>query len=282
MVTDRVGLIGVGDMGQGLLARLIKAGVKVKAFDISETNLGAARDAGAEIARSAADAASGVHIIHLLVRTDDQVLAAALGPGGALEGAREGSRLLLHSTILPETTRAVAAAATDKGVVVIDAPITAVPRRVHGGEATFLVGGPDDVVAEIRPHLEALGRQVCHFGPLTSGNVAKISKNLTNAIERVMLSEAARLAAAGGIDARQFMDMAKSVNSGAAVASWDRVFTIEDGQPVHKPEPDDILLSKDVQHAAALAESLGLDLPLTQGAAATARRWIESWETDPR
>ncbi len=281
-MADRVGLIGVGDMGQGLLARLIKAGVEVKAFDISEANLGAASAAGAEAAQTAAEAASDVHIIHLIVRTDDQVLAAALGDGGALEGAGFGSRLLLHSTILPETTRRVADAAAEKGVVVIDAPITAVPRRVHAGEATFLVGGPDDVVAEIRPHLEALGKQVCHFGPLTSGNVAKIAKNLTNAIERVMLSEAARLAAAGGIDAKQFLDMAKSVNSGAAVTGWERFFTIEDGQPVHHAEPDDILLSKDVQHAAQLAKSLGLDLPLTQGAAETARRWIESRGTDPR
>ncbi len=277
-MADMVGLIGTGDMGQGLLARLIKAGVPVKAFDVSEANLNAARKAGAEIASTAADAARGMHIIHLLVRTDDQVLAAALGPDGAVEGAGEGSRLILHSTILPDTTRRVAEAAAKKGVTVIDAPITAVPHRVHAGEATFLVGGPDDVVAELRPHLEALGKQVCHFGPLTSGNVAKISKNLTNAIERVMLSEAARLAAAGGIDAKQFLDMARSINSGAAVMSWDRVFTIADGQPVHKPEPGSILLDKDVQHAAALATSLGIDLPVTQGAAKTARDWLAGWE----
>jgi 3-hydroxyisobutyrate dehydrogenase-like beta-hydroxyacid dehydrogenase len=193
-----------------------------------------------------------------------------------LEGAEPRSILILHSTIMPETTRKVAAAADAKGVTVIDSPITAVPRRVHAGEATFLVGGPDDVVAEIRPHLESLGRQVCHFGPLTSGNIAKICKNLTNGIERVMLSECARIAAAGGLDAGQFLDMARSISTGAAVMAWDRLFDIKDGKAVVKRlEPDDILLSKDVQHAAALAGSLGLDLPLTKGAAATARAWLE-------
>ena len=179
-MADMVGLIGVGDMGQGLLARLIKAGVPVKAFDISQDNLDAAREAGAETASSAADAASGVHIIHLLVRTDDQVLAAALGPGGALEGADEGAILILHSTIMPETTRKVAAAAAEKGVTVIDSPITAVPHRVHAGEATFLVGGPDDVVAEIRPHLEALGKQVCHHGLLRVVALAGIAHAFGN------------------------------------------------------------------------------------------------------
>ncbi|MDH3240018.1 MAG: NAD(P)-dependent oxidoreductase [Alphaproteobacteria bacterium] len=275
-MVDHVALIGTGDMGQGLLDRMIKAGLKVTAFDVSKDNLDAAKSIGAEIAASAAAAAKGQHIIHLLVRTDDQVLAAALGPGGALEGAEAGSILILHSTIMPETTRKVAAAAEKKGVTVIDSPITAVPRRVHAGEATFLVGGPDDVVAEIRPHLEALGKQVCHFGPLTSGNVAKICKNLTNGIERVMLSECARIASAGGLDAGQFLDMARSISTGAAVMTWDRVFDIKDRKAVVKPlEPDDILLSKDVQHAEALAKSFGLDLPLTSGAAATARRWLE-------
>ncbi len=275
-MVDKVALIGTGDMGQGLLDRMIKAGVKVTVFDVSAANLKAAREMGAEVAASAAEAARGMHIIHLLVRTDDQVVAAATGPDGVLEGAEPGSILILHSTIMPETTRKVAAAAEAKGVTVIDSPITAVPRRVHAGEATFLVGGPDDVVAEIRPHLESLGKQVCHFGPLTSGNIAKICKNLTNGIERVMLSECARIAAAGGLDAGQFLDMARSISTGAAVMTWDRVFDIKDGKAVVKPlEPDDILLSKDVQHAAALAQLLGLDLPLTKGAAATARAWLE-------
>jgi 3-hydroxyisobutyrate dehydrogenase len=278
-MAQTVALIGTGDMGQGLLDRLLKAGNTVKAFDVSADNLEAARQAGAEIAASAADAAKGVHLIHLLVRSDDQVLAAATGPGGVLEGADDGSILILHATIMPATTLKVAEAAKEKGVTVIDSPITAVPHRVHAGDATFLVGGPDDVVAEIRPHLESLGRQVCHFGPLTSGNIAKICKNLTNGIERVMLSEAARLASAGGLDARQFLDMAKSISTGAAVITWDRYFDVEDGKvviPHH--EPDDILLSKDVQHAAALAELLDMDLPLIKGTAATARAWIGAEE----
>ncbi|MDX1486018.1 MAG: NAD(P)-dependent oxidoreductase [Alphaproteobacteria bacterium] len=275
-MADMVGLIGTGDMGQGLLARLKLAGVPVKAFDVSAENLAKAREMGAEAASSAADAARDVHLIHLFVRTDDQALEATLGAGGVLEGAGEGSILILHPTIMPETTRKIAEAAAAKGVTAIDCPITAVPRRVHAGEATFLVGGPDEVVAEVRPHLEALGKQVCHFGPLTSGNIAKICKNLTNGIERVMLSEAARIAAAGGLDAEQFLNMARSISTGAAVMTWDRYFTVENGQvvPPH-PEPDDILLSKDVQHAAALAQSFGLDLPLTKGAAATARAWLE-------
>ena len=265
-------------MGQGLLARLIKAGVKVKAFDILESQMEKAREAGAETCASAAEAARDVPIIHVIVRTDDQVIEATTGPGGVLEGAGDGARLILHSTILPDTTRRVNEAAAAKGVTVIDSPITAVPRRVHAGEATFLVGGPDDVVEELRPHLLALGKAMVHFGPLTSGNVAKISKNLTNAIERVMLSEAARLAAAGGLDAKQFLDMAKSISSGATVSNWERCFTIEGRQAVHKREPESILFDKDIHHAAALAKSLGLDLPLTRGTAETVTRWQESWQ----
>jgi 3-hydroxyisobutyrate dehydrogenase len=270
-----VALIGTGDMGQGLLVRLIKAGNAVKAFDVSTRNLDIARKSGAEIAASAADAARNTEIIHLLVRTDDQVLAAALGRDGVLEGAGEGAILVLHSTIMPATTLRVADAAKEKGIQVIDCPITARPRRVHAGEATFLVGGPEETVAKLRPHLESLGKQVFHFGPLTYGNIAKICKNVTNGIEWVMVSEAARLAAAGGLDARQFLDMAKSVSTGAAVTNWEGFLAVENGQVVtSRHEPDEILLSKDVQYAEALAKLLGMDLPLIRHTAATARKWI--------
>ena len=277
-MVDQVALIGVGQMGQGLLARLVKAGVKVRAFDAFEPALNKAREMGAETCASAAEAAEGMSVIHVIVRNDEQVLDVTTGPGGVLEGAKDGARLILHSTILPTTTRKVDAAAAAKGVVVIDSPITAVPPRVHAGEATFLVGGPEDVVEELRPHLESLGKAMVHFGPLTCGNVAKISKNLTNAIEQAMLSEAARLAAAGGVDAKQFLDMAKSINTGAAVTNWEKSFTVKDGQPEHIPQPESILFDKDIHHAAALAESLGLDLPLTKGAKATISAWQKAWE----
>lgn len=276
-MVDTVGLVGVGAMGAALLERMNVAGLAVRAFDISEDAREAARKADAVIAGSPADVARAAPVIHVIVRTDEQVLDATLGADGVLAGAGEGARLILHSTILPPTTIRINEAAARQGVAVIDAPITAVPRLVHAGQATFLVGGPDDVVAELRPHLQSLGRDVCHFGPLTSGNVAKIAKNLTNGIERVMLYEVATMAGAGGLDVRQFLDMAKAVSHGAAVENWERIFDIVDGHAVPHPAPHGNLYDKDVPHAAALAEWLGLELPLTRATAERVKSWMQSW-----
>jgi 3-hydroxyisobutyrate dehydrogenase-like beta-hydroxyacid dehydrogenase len=268
----QVGLVGVGKMGSALLARLSGAGARVRAFDIKDSAMEAARAGGAETVGSAAEAARGSSIVHVFVRNDDEVFDATISDHGALAGAAPGTTVILHSTIMPATTRRVAEQAAGQGVRVIDASVTSVPHLVRAGEATFLVGGPDEVVAEIRPHLEALGRAVWHFGPLGSGNAAKLVKNLTNAMERVMWTEALTMVEAAGLDPRQFIDMYLSVERGTALRKWERVVRIDDGHVT--PQPADGLYRKDVQHAARLARELGLAHALTQGTADTTARWI--------
>ena len=272
---QRVALIGVGKMGRALLARLLAANHQVKAYDIAEAPMATARAMGAVTVTCSAEAASDAAYLHVLVHSDQEVLDATMGPDGVLEGAGAGATLLLHSTILPETTERVALAAAGAGVAVLDAPVTSVPHRLQAGEATFLVGGPKDAVDAIRPHLEFLGKAVCHFGPLGSGNIAKIAKNLTNAVERVMWAETVQIVEAAGLDVRQFLDMAKAVNTGARVSQWDKVIRVEDGHA--GPQRASGLFSKDIQHAVRLATAYGLDLPITRGAADTAAKWIKGW-----
>ncbi|MCH8916914.1 MAG: NAD(P)-dependent oxidoreductase [Proteobacteria bacterium] len=220
---DKLALIGVGKMGRALLTRMLAANHQVKAYDIADEPMATARAMGAATATCSAEAARDAAFVHVLVHDDQEVLDATLGPGGVLEGAGAGATVLLHSTILPETTARVAEAAELMGVDVADAPITSVPRRLEAGGGTFLVGGADDVVAKIRPHLESVGKAVYHFGPLGSGNVAKIAKNLTNAVERVMFAEAVEIVQAAGLDAVQFLDMARDVTTGATIEHWDKV-----------------------------------------------------------
>ena len=163
-----------------------------------------------------------------------------------------------------------------KKVHVIDASVTSVPRLVHAGQATFLVGGPKDVVEEIRPHLEALGQAVWHFGPLGTGNSAKLAKNLTNVIERVMWAETLTLLEAAGIDPRQFIEMALSVDKGSMMRNWEKVVRIYDGHVT--PGRAQGLYRKDAQHAARLAREHDLDLGLTQNAADITARWLAEWD----
>jgi 3-hydroxyisobutyrate dehydrogenase-like beta-hydroxyacid dehydrogenase len=275
-MTDTAALIGIGAMGKALLARLRQAGKPVRAFDVAEPGRDAARAAGAAIAASAAEAARGAEQIHVFVRTDAEMIDAVLGTDGVLAGAEPGALLFLHSTVLPATTRRIAAASAARQVRALDAPVTSVPARVAAGEAVFLVGGADDVVAAARPHLLALGREVHHFGPLGAGNVAKLAKNLANAAERVLMDEVLRVVEAGGLDPRAYLDMCRAVDQGSLVSRWERSFTVENGHAVHRPASN--LFNKDMKLAADYAASQGLDVPMTQSAAATGLKWSAEWE----
>jgi 3-hydroxyisobutyrate dehydrogenase-like beta-hydroxyacid dehydrogenase len=272
-----VGLVGVGAMGQALLQRLVLAGVKVRAYDISEESMAAARELGAETVESAAEASRNVEAVHLFVRTDQEEIDATTGPRGLLEGTAGGTVLFLHSTVLPETTRRVAAAAANVKVDVVDAPVTSVPRYVSAGEGVFLVGGDPDVVARVRPYLDNLGKRVYYFGPLGSGNIAKIAKNSINAMERIALAEVISIVEAGGLKVQDFLEMAEATDQGSTVARWHRAFSINGNHAL--PRPASNLLNKDIGLAADLAHALGLQTPITRSAADTAKVWVAGWET---
>lgn len=268
-----VGLVGVGKMGGALLECLIKAGAKVRAFDIKDSAMEAARAAGAETVASAAEAARGAKIVHVFVHNDQEIFDATLGDNGVLAGAEKGATVILHSTILPATTKRVAEAAAPKGVRVIDASVTSTPKYVRAGTAVFLVGGADEAVAEIRPHLETIGKKVWHFGPLGSGNAAKLVKNLTNVMERALWVEALTVVKAAGMDPRQYADMLKSVMRGSAISDWEKIILIENGE-IAPTRAGGGIFRKDVPHAIEFVRELGLALPLTQGTGDTAARWL--------
>jgi 3-hydroxyisobutyrate dehydrogenase len=268
----QVGLVGVGKMGSALLVRLITAGAKVRAFDIKESAMQMARDGGAQTVASSAETARGSKIIHVFVHNDQEIFDATLGDNGVLTGADKGATVILHSTIMPATTRRVAEAAASKGIRVIDASVTSTPRYVRSGDAVFLVGGNDEVVAEIRPHLESIGRKVWHFGPLGSGNAAKLVKNLSNVMERVMWMETLTVAKAAGIDPLQYAEMLKSVVRGSAISDWQKIIEIDNGD-IRPTRADGNIFRKDVSHAIKLMHELGLKLPLAEGTGAASARF---------
>ncbi|MDH3240431.1 MAG: NAD(P)-binding domain-containing protein [Alphaproteobacteria bacterium] len=277
---EMVALIGVGKMGRALLHRLKLQGHDVAAFDIASEPMETARALGAETAASSAEAAQAAAIVHVFVHNDQEVFDATLGPAGVLEGAKPGTLVLLHSTILPATTFRVAEAAGTRGIDVLDAAVTSVPRRLQAGEGNFLVGGREELVTRARAHLLPLGKSVHHFGPLGAGNTAKIAKNLTNAVERVMLAECVRIVETAGLDVSQFLNMARDASSGAMVQTWERFIRFDDAGHAG-PARARGLLSKDVQHAARVAGELGLDLPVTRATAETALKWLAAWAEEP-
>lgn len=235
----------------------------------------AAGAGGAIVMPSAAAAAHDVTYVHVIVASEDQTTQAVLGTDGVLAGASPGTLVFLHGTILPSTTRHIAETAAKQNIDVLDAPIAGVPKNLEIGKSAFMLGGPQAVVEKVRDYLLQLGDRVQHYGPLGAGNVAKLARAMLNAGERVLLAEVLAIVEAGGLDAEEFLRNETAEARPSALSLWGNLFIMENGKA--RPRPATNLFNKDVLLAAKLAESQGLDAPISQGAARIARRWVQEW-----
>lgn len=261
-------------MGSALLERLGLAGIQPTVYDISSAALEKARSSGARPVSSAAEVARAATLIDVVVRTDQEVLDCALGHNGILEGAQAESLVILHSTILPETTRKVAAAASERKVSVIDACMVGIPKVVREGKLNFLVGGPAELFERARPHLLRISKQVLHMGPLGAGNVAKLVKNLTTGAESLVIYEAVQIAEAAGIPYRETLEMMRMVYSGGLLEHWESAF--DASGKTNRPRASHNIFEKDIPLAAELMRKSGLRLPITEQLAAVARELVEA------
>jgi 3-hydroxyisobutyrate dehydrogenase-like beta-hydroxyacid dehydrogenase len=275
-MSNQVALIGIGAMGLVLLKRLRMLGKEVHAYDVSPAAMQKARDAGGQITNSPAEAARGASHIHVIVPKDEHVDEVTLSPNGVLMQASPGALLLLHSTMMPQTTRHIAELAARAKVDVLEATITGVPAQLKAGNAQILVGGPDALVERSRDYLQRVIGPVHHFGPLGAANIAKIAAALVAGANRVVLAEALAIVEAGGLDPEQFLNVLRKVGSPLPADRWEEIFVIKNGHAWHRPSTN--LFRKDIGLAAKLAQTYNVDAPVTQGAAQTAARWVKEWD----
>jgi 3-hydroxyisobutyrate dehydrogenase len=185
-----------------MVANLLKAGFSVLAYDLRPEALAEARQRGAAVAGSSAEAARDSDIVVTMLPSSADVEACYCGQGGVLAGAPRGRLCVDMSTIDPGTSRRVAEQAKSRGVRFLDAPVSgAVPRAVEG-TLTIMVGGDEADLEEARPVLAAMGSTIIHVGPVGSGEVAKLCNNLIAGVAMVAVSEAFRLAERFGVDAK--------------------------------------------------------------------------------
>ncbi len=271
----QLGMIGVGTMGSALLGRLRLAGLDVTVYDCDSAAQEKARSMGAQGVSSAAAVAEVSSIIDVVVRTNEEMLDCILGEQGVLSGAKGGSLVLLHSTILPKTTKRVAEAARKKGVEVIDACMVGVPRVVQKGEVNFLVGGPAELVERVRPHLLTMGKAVIHMGPLGAGNAAKLIKNLVTGSETLILHEAIKIGEACGIKYCDALAMMKQVaSSDSLINHWEERFDPSGADST--PKVGFNLYDKDLPLAGQVGRESGAEIPITEQLVAAGLRLMEA------
>jgi 3-hydroxyisobutyrate dehydrogenase len=196
----RIGFIGVGTMGLPMATNLVKKGFAVTAFDLNTKAVKAAAAAGMTAAASAAEAVAGADLVITMLPSSSHVETAYTGDGGVLAAGRKGTLCVDMSTIDPAVSRRIAAAAAERGLRFIDAPVSGGVPGATDGTLAIMVGGSATDVEDARSALAAMGSNVIHVGTVGSGEVVKLCNNLIAGVAAVAVSEAFRIAQGFGVD----------------------------------------------------------------------------------
>ena len=207
----KIAFIGLGNMGGGMAANLVKAGHEVRAFDLAEAALAAAREAGCQTFATAREACQGVEAVVSML--PNGAIVKAVYWDDVIGHAPEGAILLDCSTIDVATAREVISVTEAHGYEMVDAPVSGGIAAAAGGTLTFMVGGSDEAFARAQPILAAMGKAVIHAGAAGNGQAAKICNNMLLAIHMIGTCEAFAMAEKLGLDAQTFYDIS-SVSSG--------------------------------------------------------------------
>src|SRR5699024_6553258 len=209
-----IAFIGLGNMGGPMAHNLIAAGHQLVVFDLVKDALAAAEKQGATVAASAAEAVAGADVVISMLPAGKHVNDLYLGSGGVMAAAADGALLIDSSTIDAETSRKVAAAAAERGLEMLDAPVSGGVGGAKSGGLTFMVGGFDSALERARPLLDIMGKNVFHAGEAGAGQIAKMCNNMLLAIQMTGTCEALNLAVANGLDPAVVSEVMKSSSGG--------------------------------------------------------------------
>ncbi|QKZ17599.1 3-hydroxyisobutyrate dehydrogenase [Streptomyces chartreusis] len=262
-----LGFIGLGNMGGPMAANLVAAGHDVYGFDLSADAVVAAREAGVAIAHSVADAVAKAEVVVTMLPTGRHVQNVVLGDDSVLAHVADGTLVIDSSTIDIQSARAVHAALTDRGLPVVDAPVSGGVAKAKAGTLTFMVGGTPDAFAQARPYLEAMGANIVHTGAAGAGQAAKICNNMLFGTTMTAVAEAFVLAERLGLDARSLYDIV-STSSGDSWAlrnfcPWPGLVEGSAADNDYRANFAAALMSKDLRLALTAAEEAGVDLPVS-------------------
>ena len=256
---ERIGFVGLGTMGASMAANLLKAGAQLTVWNRTQGRVAELVAQGAAAASSPADVARNSAIVVVCVSDTPDVEAVLFGADGVLAGAASGSLVIDCSTIAPESTREFGRRLAERGIGMVDAPVSGGSEGARLGTLTMFVGGADQDVARARPVLEAMGKTITHLGPLGSGQAGKAVNQVILGGAYLGLAEGLILGLKAGLDPKPLV----AALSGGSAQSW--ALTNRSGNMIADQYPLGFRLSlhrKDLGIALALAGELGVMLPL--------------------
>jgi len=268
-----IGFVGLGKMGQPMVRQLARAGYRVVAHDLDPEALRRARDAaGVEAPGSLKAIAASCEAVITMLPDGRAVRAVTLGQGGTgdslVSGFSKSSVLIDMSSSSPVGTRDLGARLAERGIEMIDAPVSGGVRRAEDATLAIMIGGSESTIARCRPVLEAMGKQIFLTGPLGSGHAMKALNNYVSAAGFVAATEAVLAAARFGLDPGKVVDVlnASTGMNNSTLNKFHRFIlsrTFDSGFSLD-------LMVKDLKTALEVARSTGSPVPLAEAC-------VEAW-----
>jgi 3-hydroxyisobutyrate dehydrogenase len=265
----KIAFIGLGNMGGGMAANLVKAGHRVNAFDLSADALARAQDNGCATFTSVRDAVYGVDAVVSML--PNGTIVDSVFVSDVLGHAPKGAVLLDCSTIDVDTARKVTADAVAAGYDMVDAPVSGGIAAANGGTLTFMVGGTDTAFARAEPILSAMGKAVIHAGESGAGQAAKICNNMLLGASMIATCETFAMAEKLGLDLQTFYDISsKASGQNWSMTSYCPVPGVGPTSPADNEYQGGFataLMLKDLKLAMEAAQSVNADVPMGARAA---------------
>ena len=274
----KIAFIGLGNMGGGMAANLVKAGHAVNAFDLSGDALARAAEQGCAVFETVPDAVEGVDAVVTMLPNGG--IVRAVYTQEVFGKAPKGALFLDCSTIDLATAREVVELAQAAGYEMADAPVSGGIAAANGGTLTFMVGGSDAVFERAKPILEPMAKAVIHAGDTGAGQVAKMCNNMLLAIHMIGTCEALALAEKAGLDPQTFYE----ISSKATGYCWSlNDYTPMPGVGASSPADNgyaggfaSALMLKDLRLAMAGAETSGATVPMGEHATKIYEAFVEA------
>jgi len=255
---ETIAYIGLGIMGRPMALNLLTAGYPLRVWARRAESMQPLVEAAAIATNSAADAAAGADIIFCNVSDTPDVEQVVLGPNGVIEGAAAGSVVVDMSTISPSATRHIAGQLAQRGIDMLDAPVSGGEQGAIGGQLSIMVGGAESVFERVLPLFEVLGRNIVHIGGNGAGQVTKACNQAVVAQTINAVGEALVLATAAGVDPARVRDALLGGFAGSRVMdSHGGRMLAHDFRPGFKAALHD----KDMRIVLQAADELGVALP---------------------
>ncbi|ADB31218.1 2-hydroxy-3-oxopropionate reductase [Kribbella flavida DSM 17836] len=256
----KIGFIGLGIMGSHMAANLVRAGHQVTGYDVVAASVDKLLQAGGKPAPTIAEAVAGAEVVITMLPDSPQVAEVILGSGGVLESATAGVLLIDMSSIAPETSAEVARAGAERGVRVLDAPVSGGEQGAIKASLSIMVGGDAEVFEAAKPIFEDLGRTIVHVGGHGAGQTVKAANQLMVAGIISLVSEAIVLLEASGVDGERGLEVL------AGGLAGNRILDLKAASMLGREFAPGFRIDlhhKDMGIALAAARAAGVSLPVT-------------------